>query len=67
MNRSRETAERATFGDFEARTAGLGPVLSYASKIGDVDVIGELKWLHEFETRDRPEGDYVWCKFLVKF
>jgi hypothetical protein len=56
-----------TLGDFKARTAGLGPVLSYASKIGDVDVIGELKWLHEMETRNRPEGDYVWFKFLMKF
>jgi hypothetical protein len=62
-----DSGSGATFGDFKARTAGLGPVLSYASKIGDVDVIGELKWLHEFETRNRPEGDYVWFKFLMKF
>ena len=62
-----DSGSGATFGDFIARTAGLGPVLSYASKIGNVDVIGELKWLHEFETRNRPEGDYVWFKFLMKF
>lgn len=62
-----DSGSGATFGDFKARTAGLGPVLSYASKIGDVDVIGELKWLHEMETRNRPAGDYVWFKFLMKF
>jgi hypothetical protein len=62
-----DSGSGATFGDFKARTAGLGPVLSYVSKIGDVDVIGELKWLHEFETKNRPEGDYVWFKFLMKF
>ncbi|MFN0129312.1 MAG: transporter [Verrucomicrobiales bacterium] len=62
-----DSGSGATLGDFKARTAGLGPVLSYASKLGNVDLIAELKWLHEFETRNRPEGDYVWFKFLMKF
>lgn len=57
----------ATLGDFKGRTAGLGPVLSYASKIGGHDVIAELKWLHEMETRRRLEGDYVWLKVIYKF
>ena len=57
----------ATFGEFKGRTAGLGPVVSYATKIGGVDVVGELKWLHEFETKLRPEGDFVWFKLVAKF
>jgi hypothetical protein len=57
----------ATFGDFEGRTAGLGPVLSYVFKIGKVDLIAEVKWLHEFEVRNRLEGDTVWFKLIAKF
>jgi hypothetical protein len=62
-----DSGSGATLGDFKARTAGLGPVISYASKIGDVDVIGELKWLHEMETKLRPEGDFIWFKLVAKF
>lgn len=57
----------ATFGDFEGRTAGFGPVLSQTFKIGPVDLIAEAKWLHEFETRNRLEGDIVWFKLIAKF
>jgi hypothetical protein len=57
----------ATFGDFEARTAGVGPVLSYAFKLGRIDLIAEVKWLHELETRNRLEGDIVWFKLAAKF
>ncbi|MFK5922653.1 MAG: transporter [Verrucomicrobiota bacterium] len=62
-----DSGSGAALGDFKGRTAGFGPVLSYAGKIGNVDVIGELKWLHEFETRDRLQGNYVWFKLLFKF
>lgn len=62
-----DSGSGANFGDFEGRTAGLGPVASYVTKIGAQDVIAELKWLHEFETRNRLEGDLVWFKMLVKF
>ncbi|MDP3851461.1 MAG: transporter [Luteolibacter sp.] len=62
-----DSGSGANFGDFKGRTAGLGPVVSYVTKIGGQDVIAELKWLHEFETRKRLEGDLVWFKMLLKF
>ena len=31
------------------------------------DIIAELKWLHEFAVKKRPEGDYVWFKLVTKF
>lgn len=64
---TRDSGEGATFGDFEGRTAGLGPVLSYTKKVGNHDVIAEVKWLHEMETQKRLEGDYLWFKLIVKF
>ncbi len=57
----------ANFGSFEGQTAGLGPVFSFAKKLGDLDLIAEVKWLHEMETQRRLEGDYLWLKFVLKF
>ena len=54
-------------GDFKGRTAGLGPVLSFAGKLGGLDMVTELKWLHEMETKNRLQGDYVWLKVVLKF
>jgi hypothetical protein len=31
------------------------------------DVVAELKWVHETETRDRLEGDLLWLKIARKF
>lgn len=61
-----DSGSAAKFGDFKGRTAGLGPVLSYATKIDGKDFIAEVKWLHEMETRKRIEGDYLWLKALIK-
>ena len=30
-------------------------------------MIAEVKWLHEFETNNRLEGDTVWFKLIAKF
>ncbi|MEA3274665.1 MAG: transporter [Pseudomonadota bacterium] len=57
----------ATFGDFKAKTAGVGPVLSYSKKAGANDLIAELKWLHEVQTKNRLQGDTVFLKVLMKF
>ena len=62
-----DSGSGANLGDFKARSAGLGPVLSYSTKAGGIDLIGELKWVHEYETQNRPEGYYIWFKLLAKF
>jgi hypothetical protein len=62
-----DSGDGATFGDFKGRTAGFGPVISYAHKIGGVDMLAEVKWLHEVETKRRLEGDYIWAKVIFKF
>jgi hypothetical protein len=62
-----DSGDGAILGDFKGRSAGAGPVLSWAGKLGDVETVLEAKWLHEFETRNRLEGDYVWLKLVLKF
>ncbi|MFN0067776.1 MAG: transporter, partial [Limisphaerales bacterium] len=57
----------AKLGDFKGHTAGVGPVLSYARKMGRADLVAELKWLPELDTDKRLEGDYVWFKLVLLF
>lgn len=57
----------ANLGAFEARTTGLGPVVSYVRSLETFDLLAELKWIHEFETQNRLQGDIVWFKLMAKF
>lgn len=57
----------AKLGGFEAMTTGVGPVVSYAYKIGDFDVAGEAKWLPEFDVTNRLNGNTVWVKLGVSW
>lgn len=59
-------------GDFEGRTTGIGPVISYAMKIGKskpkaADLVAELKWLPELNVEKRLKGDTIWFKLAVLF
>jgi len=62
-----DSGSGATLGDFEGKTVGFGPVVSYVSKVWGYDAILELKWLHEVETENRLEGEIVWFKGVCKF
>lgn len=57
----------ANFGSFKGRTVGVGPAVSYVSKVGETDLMAELKWLNEVDTERRIDGDYIWFKLLAKF
>ena len=67
------TADRgsgATLGDLEGRTTGVGPVLSYATKIGrnkHTDLVAEIKWLPELDVDHRLKGDTIWFKLALVF
>jgi hypothetical protein len=62
-----DSGDGATLGDFKGKTIGVGPVVSYVTKILDRDTIFELKWLHEVETENRLKGDIVWLKAVFTF
>jgi len=64
---SGDSGADALLGDFEGRTIGVGPVLSYVRQIGKTQLLAELKWLPELDTDKRMEGDYVWFKLGVLF
>jgi hypothetical protein len=62
-----DSGSGATLGDFKGQTVGVGPVISYITKIGTHDVLTELKWLHEIETENRLKGDIVLLKAVYMF
>ncbi len=64
---SADSGSGASFGAFEGKTAGLGPVASFVAKAGGHDLIGEFKWIRENTTQNRLKGDVVWLKVIYKF
>ena len=62
-----DTGSGATLGDFKARTLGVGPVASYARKIGGADCALEVKWLPELEVKNRIKGNEFWIKVRAMF
>jgi len=62
-----DSGSGATLGDFEGRTVGVGPVLSYLRQFGKTTLAAEVKWLPELDTEHRLQGDYVWFKLAFLF
>ena len=57
----------AVLGEFEGQTVGVGPVLSFSTKVGGKDLVAELKWLPELDVEKRVKGDYICFKLGMAF
>jgi len=62
-----DSGQGARLGDFQGRTAGIGPVLSYVLPRGTKTFVAELRWLPELDVSNRLKGDYVWLKLVYQF
>ena len=62
-----DSGSGARLGDFKAETYGVGPVLSYAHKVGQHDLVFEAKWLPQMHSKNTTKGDYVWVKIALIF
>ncbi len=62
-----DSGSGASLGNFKGRTLGIGPVLSYATKIWKKDLVAEVKWLPEIEVKKRLKGDIIWFKLGMVF
>ncbi|MGF1901630.1 SphA family protein [Aliivibrio sifiae] len=62
-----DSGSGANFGDFKAKSLGAGPTLSFVHAMGKAEILAELKWLHEFETKRRVQGDTIFLKAMAKF
>jgi hypothetical protein len=67
---TRDGGSGAVLGDFEGRTVGIGPVISYTTGIGrnqTTDLVAEVKWLPELDVEKRLKGDTLWFKLALVF
>ena len=55
----------ATLGDFKGRVTALGPNVNYNFQFRGKPVSTTLRWLHEFDTENRMEGDAVFFSATV--
>ncbi len=47
----------AVLGAFKGEVAAIGPNVTYNFQLGTVPVLTSLRWLHEFDAKNRLEGD----------
>ena len=52
---------------FRGHSFGVGPVVGWSGKFSDVQTSVNLRWVPEFHTEDRPEGDGVSLNLTMLF
>jgi hypothetical protein len=52
---------------FVGRAFGVGPILTYSTKLGKSHLDFNARWVHEFENEKRPEGDLFQLGATLKF
>ncbi|ODA67127.1 hypothetical protein A7A08_01873 [Methyloligella halotolerans] len=52
-----DSGQGARLGPFEGRVAALGPVANFNFNLGELPVSTSLKYFHEFDVKNRLEGD----------
>jgi len=62
---SGDSGAGAVIGDFEGRVTALGPVFTYSFQLGSLPVSSEWKYFHEFDVRNRVEGDGGFVSFSM--
>ena len=62
-----DTGSGATLGALETEYYGVGPVGSYARKIGKSDLVFEVKWLPQMHVENTFKGNFIWFKLLLLF
>jgi hypothetical protein len=62
-----DTGSGARLGSFKIMTAGIGPVISYAAKVGGTSVAVSVKWLPQIGADNTLKGNYIWAKLGVSF
>ena len=48
-------------------TTRVGPMVSYAYRLGKFDLAAEVKWLPEIDVINRLSGDIVWFKIGLSY
>jgi hypothetical protein len=62
-----DSGSGAVLGDFEGQAAGIGPAVMWATQIKDTDLVLSAKWLHEYDSDNRLEGDHLFLNLTLAF
>jgi hypothetical protein len=62
-----DSGSGAILGDFKGEAAGIGPAVMWATRIKNVGMIINAKWLHEFHAEHRLEGDHLFLNATLAF
>jgi hypothetical protein len=55
----------ALLGDFKGEAAGIGPAVMWTTSLGNAPLILTAKWLHEFHTEHRLEGENLFLSVTL--
>lgn len=61
------TAAASALDGFRARAFGLGPIVTYTTEIGKHPLDFNVRWVHEFESKNYFEGDLFMLNATLKF
>lgn len=53
-------------GPFRQKSGGIGPAIGYMLPMGKDNIVVEFRWLPQMDTKNTPEGDYYWLKFVYQ-
>jgi hypothetical protein len=62
---SGDSGDGAILGDFKAEAAGIGPAIMWIPPKYEGEVAFVAKWLHEYDSENRIEGDHVFISFMM--
>jgi hypothetical protein len=57
-----DSGDGASLGDFKGRVTALGPSLNFNTQIRKIPISTSLRWYHEFNAKNRPEGDSIYLQ-----
>lgn len=64
---SGDSGDGALLGDFKAEAAGIGPAVMWVPPKCEGRVTFVAKWLSEYDSENRLEGDHVFLSFMMSF
>jgi hypothetical protein len=60
-----DSGSGAVLGDFKGRVSAIGPSLNYTFAVGDYPVISSVRWMREFNAKNRAAGDAAFLTFTI--
>jgi hypothetical protein len=60
-----DSGSGAVLGDFKGQVSAIGPNLTYNFQIGKTPVLTSVRWLHEFNAKNRLSGDAGFVTVII--